>query len=75
MKSSIDVSATAVRSLSAGYTIKRCTRLGGVEGARRQCPPAANPTLPMLETIARALDVGFVELFAAPAMQRRAKEK
>jgi transcriptional regulator with XRE-family HTH domain len=35
----------------------------------------ANPTLLMLETIAHVLDVGFVELFAAPAKQRRAKDK
>ena len=35
----------------------------------------ANPTLLMLEAIARALDVGFVELFAAPVRQRRAKDK
>jgi transcriptional regulator with XRE-family HTH domain len=35
----------------------------------------ANPTLLMLEAIAEALDVGFIELFAAPARQRRTKEK
>ena len=35
----------------------------------------ANPTLLMLEAIARALDVGFVELFAAPVRQRRARDK
>jgi transcriptional regulator with XRE-family HTH domain len=34
----------------------------------------ANPTLLMLEAIARALDVTFVELFAVPARQRRAKD-
>lgn len=33
----------------------------------------ANPTLLMLESIARALDVAFSELFAAPARQRRPK--
>jgi transcriptional regulator with XRE-family HTH domain len=35
----------------------------------------ANPTLLMLEAIARALDVGFVELFAVPVRQRRARDK
>jgi transcriptional regulator with XRE-family HTH domain len=35
----------------------------------------ANPTLLMLEAIARALDVAFIELFAAPARQRRPKDK
>jgi transcriptional regulator with XRE-family HTH domain len=35
----------------------------------------ANPTLLTLETIAHVLDVGFVELFVAPAKQRRAKDK
>ena len=35
----------------------------------------ANPTLLMLESIARALDVAFIELFAAPARQRRPKER
>jgi transcriptional regulator with XRE-family HTH domain len=35
----------------------------------------ANPTLLMLETIARALDVAFVELFAAPPRQRRPKDR
>jgi transcriptional regulator with XRE-family HTH domain len=35
----------------------------------------ANPTLLMLESIAKALDVAFVELFAAPARQRRPKDK
>jgi transcriptional regulator with XRE-family HTH domain len=35
----------------------------------------ANPTLLMLEALARALDVGFVDLFATPARQRRAKDK
>jgi transcriptional regulator with XRE-family HTH domain len=35
----------------------------------------ANPTLLMLECIARTLDVAFVELFAAPARQRRPKDK
>jgi transcriptional regulator with XRE-family HTH domain len=34
----------------------------------------ANPTLLMLEAIARALDVAFVELFAVPVRQRRTKE-
>jgi transcriptional regulator with XRE-family HTH domain len=33
----------------------------------------ANPTLLMLESIARALDVAFIELFAASARQRRPK--
>jgi transcriptional regulator with XRE-family HTH domain len=35
----------------------------------------ANPTLLMLENIARALDVAFIELFAAPARQRRPKDR
>jgi transcriptional regulator with XRE-family HTH domain len=35
----------------------------------------ANPTLLILESIARALDVAFIELFAAPARQRRPKER
>ncbi|MHB8270984.1 helix-turn-helix domain-containing protein [Bradyrhizobium sp.] len=35
----------------------------------------ANPTLLMLESIARALDVAFIELFAAPARQRRPKDR
>jgi transcriptional regulator with XRE-family HTH domain len=35
----------------------------------------ANPTLQMLESIARALDVAFIELFAAQARQRRPKDK
>jgi transcriptional regulator with XRE-family HTH domain len=35
----------------------------------------ANPTLLMLEAIARALDVAFVELFTVPARQRRPKDK
>jgi transcriptional regulator with XRE-family HTH domain len=35
----------------------------------------ANPTLLMLETIARALGVAFIELFAAQARQRRPKDK
>jgi transcriptional regulator with XRE-family HTH domain len=34
----------------------------------------ANPTLLMLEAIARALDVPFVELFAVPTRQRRTKD-
>jgi transcriptional regulator with XRE-family HTH domain len=35
----------------------------------------ANPTLLMLESIARALDVAFIELFAPPRRQRRPKDK
>jgi len=35
----------------------------------------ANPTLLMLESIARALDVAFMELFAAAPRQRRHKDK
>jgi transcriptional regulator with XRE-family HTH domain len=35
----------------------------------------ANPTLLMLEAVARALDVAFTELFATPARQRRPKDK
>jgi transcriptional regulator with XRE-family HTH domain len=35
----------------------------------------ANPTLLMLESIARALDVAFIELFAAPVRQRRPKDR
>jgi transcriptional regulator with XRE-family HTH domain len=35
----------------------------------------ANPTLLMLESIARALDVAFMELFAAAPRQRRPKDK
>jgi|ERR1041385_4155338 transcriptional regulator with XRE-family HTH domain len=35
----------------------------------------ANPTLEMLESLARALDVPFVELFAVQARQRRPKER
>jgi transcriptional regulator with XRE-family HTH domain len=35
----------------------------------------ANPTLLMLETIARALNVPFIELFAAPVRQRRPKDR
>ncbi|MEA2939711.1 MAG: hypothetical protein QOD09_240 [Bradyrhizobium sp.] len=34
----------------------------------------ANPTLLMLETVAKALDVGFVDLFTAPARSRRVKD-
>jgi transcriptional regulator with XRE-family HTH domain len=33
----------------------------------------ANPTLLMLESIAKALGVAFIELFAAPGRQRRPK--
>jgi transcriptional regulator with XRE-family HTH domain len=35
----------------------------------------ANPTLQMLEGIARAFDVAFVELFAVQGRQRRSKER
>lgn len=35
----------------------------------------ANPTILMVENIARGLGVHFVELFAPPARQRRTKEK
>ena len=35
----------------------------------------ANPTLLMLEAVAKALDVTFVELFAAPVRQRRPKDR
>jgi transcriptional regulator with XRE-family HTH domain len=35
----------------------------------------ANPTLLMLESIARALDVAFIELFAAASRQRRLKDR
>jgi transcriptional regulator with XRE-family HTH domain len=35
----------------------------------------ANPTLKVLESIAKALDVAFVELFATPARIRRTKDK
>jgi transcriptional regulator with XRE-family HTH domain len=35
----------------------------------------ANPTIMMIENIARGLGVHFVELFGPPARQRRAKEK
>jgi transcriptional regulator with XRE-family HTH domain len=35
----------------------------------------ANPTLLMLEAIARALDVALIDLFAAPARQRRPKDR
>jgi transcriptional regulator with XRE-family HTH domain len=35
----------------------------------------ANPTLQMLERVATALDVAFIDLFAASARQRRPKEK
>jgi transcriptional regulator with XRE-family HTH domain len=35
----------------------------------------ANPTLEMLERVATALDVAFIDLFAPPARQRRPKDK
>jgi transcriptional regulator with XRE-family HTH domain len=34
----------------------------------------ANPTLLMLESIAKALGIAFIELFAAQARQRRPKD-
>jgi transcriptional regulator with XRE-family HTH domain len=34
----------------------------------------ANPTLLTLETVAKALDVSFVDLFAAPVKPRRVKD-
>ncbi len=34
----------------------------------------ANPTVLMLETVINALDVGFVDLFTAPAKPRRVKD-
>jgi transcriptional regulator with XRE-family HTH domain len=35
----------------------------------------ANPTLLMLQSLARALDIAFIELFAAPTRQPRLKER
>jgi transcriptional regulator with XRE-family HTH domain len=35
----------------------------------------ANPTILMIENIARGLGVHFIELFSPPAKQRRVKEK
>jgi transcriptional regulator with XRE-family HTH domain len=35
----------------------------------------ANPTIMMIENIARGLGVHFIELFGSPARRRRAREK